>query len=331
MDLSIIIPTWNRIGLLTDCLRSIEAHTRGVDYEILVVDNGSTDGTAETVRREFPRVRLLENRDNLGFSRGCNQGIRASRGRFIALLNNDTLLGENAFQKLVSFLDAHPEAGAAGPRLLNPSGAVQESALTSFINIRAALLGGEWTPIVKRRIFPRSTARSGMILHAAEQHRPCRVAWLVGACLVVRRDAADRAGMLDEAIFMYGEDMEWCYRIGRAGYAIFFFPEATVVHLDHLPSKDTLDRVVSQQMANQIYFYRKHRGQAAAACLGASLFVGSLMKLPAFAALWSLGRRAAPVTRDRLGLKVRFHACALKYFLRLPLSLTGGGKTFRKP
>jgi len=326
MDLSIVITNWNRAALLSDCLRSVEANTHGIAYEIIVVDNGSSDGSAEAVRRCFPRVRLLANRENLGFSRGSNQGLGESRGRFVALLNNDTVLRENAFAKLVSFLDAHPEAGAVGPRLLNPSGRVQESALTSFISVRSALLGGEWTSILTRRLFPGAAARSGMILHAGEQDRPCEVAWLVGACLVARRDVVDRVGPLDERIFMYGEDMEWCYRIRQAGYAIFFLPDATVEHLDHLPTKDSMERVAGQQMAHQIYFYRKHKGAGAAACLHAALFLGSAAKLPAFAVLALLGRGAGPGIQDRLEWKVRFHACALKYFLRRPfLGAQAGG------
>ena len=319
-DLSIVIPTWNRRSLLHDCLRSIFHWTRGVGFEVVVVDNGSTDGTVEMIREGYPSVRVIANRENLGFSRGCNQGIQASSGRFFAVLNNDTVLLEDAFSKLVSFLDAHPAVGAVGPRLVTPGGLVQESAMGAFIDLRSALFGGEYFSRFLRRLFPFWSRVPEMVTPVREQDRPLEVAWLVGACILGRRAVTEQAGLFDEKIFMYIEDMEWCYRVRKAGWTVFYYPQARIRHLDHTPTKDSMSRVMSQHMGNQVYFYRKHKGAVPAVGLGVALFLGSLIKLPGFVLLSAGSRIASGKRTGRLEFKVRFHYHALRYFFSLPFS-----------
>jgi len=324
MDLSVIIPTWNRRALLGECLASIQAHTTGLTYELIVVDNGSSDCTVEMIQRGFPSVRLIRSDRNLGFAAGCNEGMRQAAGRYFALVNNDTLLRENALGRLVSFMEEHPGAGAVGPLLRNHDGSVQRSALRGFITPGTALLGGEFLARFVRRLSP-GAARwcAEMVVSPDGVPEPCQVAWVVGACIVVRREAVLQAGGLDENIFMYAEDMEWCYRLKQNGWSVWYDPEASVVHLDHLATKDSAERVVSQNVAHQIYFYRKHKGAIPAFGLGLSLFLGSWMKLPGFV----LGYGASRVLRRRedpyLRFKIRYHYLALRYFFRLPCRQKG--------
>jgi len=324
MDLSIVIVTWNRKLLLSRCLRSVLSHTRGLTYETIVLDNGSTDGTLEMIREDFPGIRLISNRENLGFTKGNNRAIREAGGRYIALLNNDTLLLENALETLVSFMDSHPKAGAVGPLLLNPDGSIQESALGAFINIRIALVGGEHLSRWTGRLLPgRPSFVPEMVIPAGEQKTPREVAWVVGACMVIRRDAWRDAGPFDEAIFMYMEDMEWCYRAHRSGWSVYFCPHARVVHLDHLPTKAAMGSVVGQQLAHQIYFIRKHRGRLSALCLGFALFLGTFIKLPGFALAWCFCRLSGRPVGKNLIFKLKYYLHAQRYFLLLPFGSAG--------
>ena len=324
MVLSVIIPTWNRRALLGDCLASILAHTQGLEYELIVVDNGSSDGTAGMIERDFPSVRLIRNDTNRGFTAACNEGMRRAQGRYLALVNNDTLFRENALGRLVSFLDVHPRAGVVGPLLQNPDGSVQRSALEEFLNPKTALLGGEFLAKIVRRVSPRAADRfPGTVVSPDQAREPREVAWVVGACMVVRREAVLQAGGLDENIFMYAEDMEWCYRLKQAGWSVWYDPAASVVHLDDLATKDDAERIVSRNMAHQIYFYRKHKGAVPALGLGLSLFLGSWMKLPGFLLGYGASRALHGRADPYLGFKVRYHYLALRYFFLLPFRRKG--------
>jgi len=324
-DLSIVIVTWNRSGLLARCLGSLYRHTRDMAFEVLVVDNGSTDGTVEDVRGAFPGVKLIINDENLGFTRGSNQGIRAASGRYIALLNNDTEFTENAFHKIVSFLDEHPDVAAAGPRLYNPEGTVQESAMKTFITIQSALIGGQILARLGQKLLPSLNLFPEMVLATHEQDRVEEVAWITGACMVIRREALEEIGLLDENIFMYCEDMEWCFRAGRANWRIVYYPLAGIIHLDHYPSKDSMPRISSQHMGNQIYFFRKYKGPVPAAILGGSLFTGSLLKLPFFYAAQAALKPFNRQLSQRFTIKTLFHYHAVRYFISRTRSVPGPG------
>ena len=315
MDLSIVIATWNRKELLCKCLRSLYAHTTGISFEVHVVDNASRDGTADAVRRAFPGVKLRVSEENLGFVRGSNLGIRNSTGRHIALLNNDTELRENAFAPLVAHLDAHPAVGVIGPRLYNPEGTVQESALRTYIDIPSALLGGQYLGQLFNRLIPGFRPFPEMVLSHDGTSGPEEVAWLTGACLLARREVFDRVGLLDENLFMYCEDMEWCYRARQAGWKVVYFPEVGVVHLDHYPSKDSMYRITCQKMGNQVYFYRKYKGPLAALGLGAALCAGSVGKLPPVSLAYAAARLAGRSEAEALKIKALYHLYTIRYFL----------------
>jgi N-acetylglucosaminyl-diphospho-decaprenol L-rhamnosyltransferase len=267
-DISIIIVNWNTRELLRECLRSIgrdqgsgvrssqgtAAPSLTTDSwpltpEIIVIDNASADGSAEMVEREFPTVWLIVNESNLGFARANNRGIAASRGRYVLLLNSDTVATPDALEMLVAFMDAHPEAGVVGPRLLRPDGTAQPYAF-----------GGDPTlGYLLRRGFNRLLRRR--YLHDWGTNAVQEVDWVSGACLMARRAAIEQAGSLDEAMFMYFEDNEWCLRIRDAGWKVYYDPQAAIVHLggQSLAKNPAARQAYSESLR---YFYRKHYSRA---------------------------------------------------------------------
>lgn len=251
--LSIIILNWNGRELLRNCLRTVCDNVSTFEpssVETFVVDNASTDGSAEMVRAEFGDVRLIVNAENLGFARANNIGIRASRGRYVLLLNNDTLVPPGAFAALVAFMETHPDAGAVGPRLLRPDGTPQPYAF-----------GGDPTPgyLLRRGI---SRLLLGRPLHDWATERVQAVDWVSGACLLARREAIELAGLLDEQIFMYFEDNDWCLRIRRAGWRVYYNPLVAITHIggQGLARNPAAQRAYRESLR---YFYGKHYGPAA--------------------------------------------------------------------
>jgi GT2 family glycosyltransferase len=250
MDLSIIIVSYNTASLLADCLRALPAAAAGTAYQVVVVDNASSDGSADRVVREFPTAQIIRNAENAGFARANNQGMRATESDYVLLLNSDTVAQPDSIAGLVRFMNQSPRAGAAGPRLLRPDGTPQPYAF-----------GGDPTPA-----YLLARAANRLLLHrylhdwstAAVQP----VAWVSGACMIVRRAAIDPIGLLDEQMFMYFEDNEWCLRLRRAGWQVFYDPQVAVVHLggQSVRRNPAAQRAYRQSLR---YFYRKHYGRAA--------------------------------------------------------------------
>jgi len=260
--LSVIIVTWNGRELLRNCLRTV---VRGLTPdpwsltpELIVVDNASTDGSAEMVRREFPDAQVIVNAENVGFARANNQGIRVSRGRYVLLLNNDTLVPSGALEALVAFMEAHGDAGAVCPRLRRPDGTPQPFAFGGDPTLGYLLRRG-----INRLIFRRS-------LHDWATDAIQLVNWVSGACLLARREAIDRAGLLDEAIFMYFEDNDWCLRIRQAGWRVYYNPQVAITHIggQSLARNPAARRAYYESLR---YFYRKHYGPRALAVLNLCL------------------------------------------------------------
>jgi GT2 family glycosyltransferase len=218
------------------------------------VDNASADGSAALVQAEFPAVRLIVNDENLGFARANNQGIRASSGRYVVLLNSDTTVPPGALAALVAFMDAHPTAGAVGPRLLRTDGTPQPYAFGGDPTLRYLLARGG-----NRLIFRRP-------LHDWATDAVQEVDWVSGACLMVRRAAIDQAGLLDENIFMYFEDNDWCLRIRQAGWRVIYNPQVAITHIggQSLAQNPTARRAYRESLR---YFYAKHYGPVASLLL----------------------------------------------------------------
>jgi len=227
MDVSIVIVNWNTREWLARCLRSICTSTIWkLSFEVFVVDNDSKDGSAEMVRRSFPAVRLIANAENTGFINGCNQGMQASQARYVLLLNSDTEMLPSAINDLVAFMDEHPEAGAAGPMILNPDGSRQASGgdyntpLTLFLSSSGLLM-----TILSRQ------SRLGRCIRAQMDFSSVKpVGWLSNACLIVRREVIKQVGLLDNQYVIYCSDCDWGYRIAHAGWKIYYAPHIRVIH-----------------------------------------------------------------------------------------------------
>lgn len=256
-DLAIIIVNWNTRDLLRDCLTSLGAE-QYLRYHVIVVDNASTDGSVEMIAQHFPQVHLIKNARNVGFASANNQGIAISQERYILLLNSDTRVPPDTLPSLTEFMQAHPEAGACSPRLVHPDGRPQ-----------AFAFGGDPTPgYLLRRVVNHLLLRRS--LHNWETNQIQEVDWVSGACLLARREAVAQAGPLDENIFMYFEDNDWCLRIRRQGWKIYYVPSVPILHLggQSLAQNPAARRAYDRSLA---YFYTKHYGPLARWMLRVSL------------------------------------------------------------
>jgi len=251
-DISFIIVNWNTRDLVLNCVRSIFETVRDFEYEIFVVDNGSADGSTEALRTEYgDRICLIANRDNLGFARANNQALAQARGRFAALVNSDAVLHPDTMKTLISFLDAHPRAAMAGPRMLGGDDREQNS----FDNFPSLLteLGNK---SLLRRLRPeRFRGKSGTSRQAFE------VDSLIGACIVVRTEAMRAVGLLDEQYFFFLEETDWCLRMRRSGWSIYHVPAATITHLQGQSKKRRPVMSWIEYYRSMYLYFKKHHSR----------------------------------------------------------------------
>lgn len=247
--LSIIIVNWNTGPLLHNCLQALEPDVHP-DYEIIIIDNASADDSARAARQSFPRLRLIENRENLGFARANNQGMAEARGRYLLLLNPDTLVPPTALPALLDFMAQHQTAGACAPRLRLPDGAAQPYSFGQ--DPRPAYL--------LRRALAQKVLRRP--LHDWQTTRTQRQDWVSGACLLLRRAAIAQVGGLDENIFLYFEDNDLCLRLRQAGWQVWYHPQVAITHIGGQSAQHNPAAAAAYRHSLR-YFYRKHYGPAA--------------------------------------------------------------------
>lgn len=257
-DLSILIVNWNTRELLLACLRSLAEARPALAVEILVVDNASGDGSAEAVASEFPDVRLFRNEANVGFAGANNQALAASRGRLALLLNPDTLVAPGQLEPMVAYMDAQPDVGILGPRLVYEDGSYQISALR---------FTQPWDMYYELARFPRllqpPAQRSPRRLIPLDPVEATPVEYVMGAALLIRRRVVEAIGPMDEAYFMYAEEVDWCFRTRAAGWDVRYFPGATVTHLEGRSTRQVPDRMLAYRFASTLRFMRLHYGQRA--------------------------------------------------------------------
>lgn len=284
-ELSIIIVDWNTRDLLRDCLSSVYDETRVTSFEVFVVDNASSDGSVEMVKREFPQVRLIENRENLGFARANNQGIKQSRGSYILLLNPDTVVLSGALDKMVAFMRAHPAVDASGPMLLNPEGSLQRSTWDTSYNFGWSFkfIVSQCSAIYLLLKFLLSN------LSKRETHspHPRQVSWVVGACMMMTREAVDKVGLLDEQYFFYAEETDWFYRLKQLGGKTYFVPEVRIIHYGAQSMKQTDLRRKYYYRSNYL-FLKKHRTKMEAYLFRIMVVIDSFVVMSAFFLLQAL-------------------------------------------
>ncbi|UCC66696.1 MAG: glycosyltransferase family 2 protein [Deltaproteobacteria bacterium] len=251
VDLSFILVNWNTKGLVLEALRSIYHTAHGYRFEVVVVDNGSEDGSPEAIKETFPHVSLILNEENLGFAKATNQALAQAAGRYIFLLNSDARLTEGAVQALVNFMEDNPDVGIAGGQLVNEDGSKQNS-IAPFPSLATELLNKRLLRILFPRRYP-GKERS--------YPSPIDVGSLVGACIVVRRQAIDEVGWLDEGYFFFMEETDWCFRMRDKGWRVCFVPHAQILHLQGASVAMAKTEAKIEFCRSRYLFFAKHRGR----------------------------------------------------------------------
>ncbi|MBU1625783.1 glycosyltransferase family 2 protein [bacterium] len=255
MDVSVIIVNTNEKALILNCLRSIYEKSQDIGFEIFVVDNASSDGSVEAIKEQNPKVNVIENKENLGFSAACNQPTYLCKGRNILFLNPDTLVLDNALKNMSDFLDHNPKVGAVGCKLLNIDGSLQPSC-RNFLTNRNLLLQHilPW-----RKLFPNYAGK--LILEYWDHDHIREVDWIIGACLMVKKHVIDEVGLKDENFFMFHEETDWCYRSKLKGWKTVFLPTSSIIHFGGHTTKAIWGRkLVLKYYEGKHLFIKKHYG-----------------------------------------------------------------------
>jgi len=253
MDLSICVVSWNVEHDLANCIESLREGAAGIDSETLLVDNASSDGTAQMVRDRFPAVHLIANSENLGFAAANVQAMQMARGRYVLLLNPDTLVPPHALGELIQFADAHPHAGIIGPKLVYGDGSLQHSC-RSFPTIAAALFRNTFLG----RIFPKADASATYLMQDWAHDTVAEVDWVSGACMLVRREAFEQLGQLDTGFWWGAEDVDYCWRAHKAGWKVLYTPTPVITHLVGRSTDQAVLATVVRHHRGMYRLYSKH-------------------------------------------------------------------------
>ena len=255
MKLSIVIICWNDLKVIIDCLKSVFEQTTNLEFEVIISDNGSSDGSPDCIRQLFPQARIVANGENLGFAKGNNAGINAARGEYVLILNPDTIIHDRALETLVAFADRHPEAGAFGCRVLNPDGSFQNPArpipTVSGYLICALYLRwlGRLSPRFASDLYPGWEGRS---------ERP--IGFQSGCCILFRRDVLQQLNAFDDRFFFHFEESDLCYRIWQSGRSVLFCPAAEITHLGGQSVGRFPIRFALETYQSGYRFFYKHYG-----------------------------------------------------------------------
>jgi GT2 family glycosyltransferase len=311
--IAVVIVSFNVVTLLRDCLHSLQG-TEGAEVITWVVDNDSSDGSADMVAAEFPQVRLIANNDNTGFAFACNQALReiaalqsvapatlqpggtatAERPAFdyVLLLNPDTQVPPHALSHLVRFLEDHPDAAVVGPKLIRKDGSIDLACRRSFPTPEVSL----YRQLGLSRLFPRSRRFGRYNLTYLDPDQTYEVDAVVGAFMLIRWKAIEQVGLLDESFWMYGEDLDWMLRMKQAGWKVYYCPEVVVLHYKGESSRRHSSRATREFYRAMLLFYRKHYAATTNPLIGALVVSGIHLK-----GAWSSLRNALrPVDRRRV-------------------------------
>jgi GT2 family glycosyltransferase len=304
-NISVIIVNYNTRQLLLDCLHSLEENPNGLSVDIWVVDNASTDGSVAAVQSSFPEVHIIANDSNLGFARANNQALRKASGDIMLLLNPDSRVQPCAFTKLKQAFDSDATIGVVGPQVLNPDGSIQPS---------CGSFASGWTEFLFQsflfKLIP-SPFPIGAVVHPLQRRmydRKHEVDWVTGACLAIRKEVVMRIGLLDEAFFMYGEDMEWCWRVRQAGYKVIYQPAAQVVHYSRQASQRDYRAWIMQYTSGHLRFIGKTRPGSYKFLFGLWICLGSLLRIVVWSGLrWLIYNRRDEAQQRIAGYREAFN------------------------
>jgi len=255
-EVSIIIVSWNTRDILRDCLHSVYDRTRHIAFEVILIDNASGDGSAEMVRIKFPQVILIENQQNRGFAAANNQGMKIAQGRYVLLLNPDTIILKEAIQKSVAFADSHVSAGVVGIKTFYSDGTLQPNCyqFPSISNLLISTIG-------LNKLLPKSRLW-GRERYTWWNYDTIREVDVVAGCfMLVRREVLEKVGMMDESYFMYGEEMDWCWRIKRAGWKVMYYPHPGLIHHGSVATAKNPNNMMREGRKSYLHFIQKRQGK----------------------------------------------------------------------
>ncbi|MFJ8102267.1 glycosyltransferase family 2 protein [Lysinibacillus sp. NPDC096212] len=286
MDLSVVIVNYNTKKLTIDCIQSILDSKLNVQYEIFVVDNASSDGSVEQIQSMFPEVNVISNKENVGFSKANNQAIKACNSRYVLLLNSDTIVNENTLDEMIHFMDVESNVGAVGCEVNLPDGTLDKACHRGFPNPEASL----YYIIGLAKKFPNSPKYNSYHKSYMNMHEVHDIDCLVGAFMMVRREVIEQVGLLDEEFFMYGEDIDWCYRIKEAGWRIVYNPTVSIVHYKGASSRRKPFKIVYEFHRAMYLFHKKHFKTKYNFLVNGVVYTGIILKLT-FATISNLLKR----------------------------------------
>jgi len=311
MDLSIVIVNWNTREMLRACLASIGPDTDAPHAEVIVIDNASGDGSADMVESDFPGVRLIRNPENRGFAAATNQGLRIAYGRYMLLLNSDTLVHGDVLERSVAYMDTHPQVGMMGCKVLNEDGTTQLtcSQFPSFANLALQTLGAN------RLDGPRWLGRYQMLHWARDDEREVEV--ISGCYLLARRETVEQIGLLDEAFFLYGEETDWCRRCSEAGWRLVFAPVGTITHFGSGSSRKLSFRRDLMLSEGTVRLHGKRGGRSAAVGIWLLLLVFNCSR----SVYWNL--RAIADRRREVAERAQHFRRVVRHFARAWPAMAG--------
>lgn len=278
MVLSIVIVNWNTKDLLHDCLSSIFDETKDISFEVIVVDNGSTDGTVDMVRKDFSNVTLIENKENIGYSKANNQGIKISTGRYVCLLNTDTVILENALSKMVRLLDGRYDIGATTCLLINPDGSHQFGSALGETNL-LYMLSVE-TGLYKK--YPKNRIWGKPFLSYMDHTKGHELEVCPSAVITIRREVFEAVGLLDENIFFGVIDWDFSFRVRKWGWKLYFYPDSQVLHYGGKSKSPISQQLLVRDYECQYYYFWKHYGVFQMNLFRLLLILSSTVKLFAY-------------------------------------------------
>ena len=310
-DYSFIIVSWNARAYLRQCLDSIKTESKGLEVEVIVVDNASSDGSPEMVQAEYPWVVLIRNDSNVGFARANNQGIAVSSAKYLCLVNSDVVIHPGCLIEMKDFLDTNPQIGLAGPKVLNSDGTLQ-STCRETPTLRSVL----FRALALDTLFPRSSTFGAHYMTNWEHDDVRVVGILSGCCWFARRLAVEEVGGLNEAFFMYGEDMEWCLRFSRRGWPVVFNPVATITHYGGASSSRQPTRFFIEMQRADLQYWRMHHGLPTFITYYVAVVLEHACRVAGHSVLWLV----RPSSRAQSAAKVEGSVACLVRLLTLQLT-----------
>jgi len=295
IDASVIIVSWNSKQYLMKCLETINRHNHGIAAEVIVVDNASSDGTAEELRKRYPDVKLIESKVNAGFAKGNNIGIEKAVGRYICLVNPDVEFLDDCLMKLCQYMDTNGKVGICGPKILNKDGTVQYSCReypTLWNNLCFAL--------GLHRLFPQSALFSNELMSYFNHNELREVDALSGCFMVARREALIEVGLLDDGFFMYSEDVDWCKRFHDKGWKVVFNPETEAMHYGGGSTANVSVKSAVEQERAILQYWSKHHGAVKTSLIRVILFIKHALRIIPGAAAYVISPADKKKSIDRL-------------------------------